>query len=290
MNTSSRRFLARAASSLALALTASVLSAGCAHAETPISADTAVGQRDGEAAGAAEVARPAPISVLAVGDHAVFRSGLRAVVESRPDLRYLADTADAAAVPADIRRLRPDVALVDLDSAGLDRVLAAEPEQTFGSTRILTFTDHATDENVYRAVRLGASGFLTKDLGAEQLVSAIRRTAREDALIDPRLTRRLVTRLADGPDPFPQAPAAASLTAREHEVLLLIAAAHTNPEIAALLDIGEQTVKSHVSHILAKLGVRDRVHAAVYAHTRRLVRAPALTGPAAGPTVSGDEV
>ncbi|RDI55342.1 LuxR C-terminal-related transcriptional regulator [Nocardia mexicana] len=287
--TSTRRILARAASSLALAVTATVLSAGYAQADTSIAApsDTTVGRCDAASTAAGtpgerhierdrcdavpptDTARQA-VSVLIIGDRGVFRSGLRAVIGGRADMRYLAETTDAATVPEDIRRLRPDVALLDLDIPGLDAVLTAEPEQTFGSTRFLTFTDHPTDENVYRAMRLGASGFLTKNLSSERLISAIQRTAHEDALLDPRLTRRMMTRLAYGANPFPPAPEAASLTTREHEVLLLVAAAHTNPEIADILGIGEQTVKTHVSNVLAKIGVRDRVQAAVYAHTRRL--------------------
>ncbi|WP_280264600.1 response regulator transcription factor [Nocardia wallacei] len=290
MAASARRFLARAASSFGLALTATALTAGYAHADIPIAGqgDSTVVQCDSDPAVAAapgernvecdrcdtvpraETARNATISVLVVGDQGVFRSGLRAVVGGRSDLRYLPETTDAATLPADIRRLRPDIALLDLDIPSLDAMITADPEQTFGSTRILTFTDHVTDENVYRAMRLGASGLLTKNLGSRQLISAIHRTALEDALIDPRLTRRVTARLANGTNPFPPAPEADSLTTRESEVLLLIAAAHTNPEIADILGIGEQTVKTHVSNVLAKLGVRDRVHAAVYAHTHRL--------------------
>ncbi|WP_280364653.1 response regulator transcription factor [Nocardia wallacei] len=290
---SSRRLLARAATSLALAATATMLTAGCAHAHTTIAGhtDSTLGQREpgsapkspGDVAGQPTTcdrcdtappptARTSTISVLIAGDQVVFRSGVRAVVGTQTDLHCVAEVG-AATAPADLRRLRPDVAVLDLDTPGLDDALAADPTLTDG-TRLLTFTEHATDENLYRAVRLGASGFLTKDLPAERLVTAIRRAAHQDDLIDPRLTRRLVTRLAHGDDPFPPAPEAEALTTREHEILLLIARAHTNPEIAELLGIGEQTVKTHVSHVLSKLGVRDRVHAAVYAHTRHLVPAP----------------
>ncbi|WP_433709434.1 LuxR C-terminal-related transcriptional regulator [Nocardia sp. CA-084685] len=141
-------------------------------------------------------------------------------------------------------------------------------------TRILTLATSDTDENPYRALHLGTSGFLTKALPSEDLISAIRITARGDILIDPRLTRRLIVRLTDGIELFPAAPEVETLTARQYEVLLLIAKAHTNPEIARALGVGEQTVKTHVSNMLAKLGVRDRVHAVVHAHTRRLVPAP----------------
>lgn len=273
---SSRRLLARAASSLALAATATMLTAGCAQADTTIAghSDSTLGQRDRCDTAPPLPARTSTISVVVAGDQLVFRSGVRAVVGAQADLRCVAEVGTATA-PTDIRRLRPDVTVLDLDTPGLDNALAAESTLT-DTTRLLTFAEHATDENLYRALRLGASGFLTKDVAADRLVAAVRRAAHQDALIDPRLTRRLITRLADDAEPFPAAPEAESLTAREHEILLLIARAHTNPEIAELLGIGEQTVKTHVSHVLSKLGVRDRVHAAVYAHTRHLV--PRATG------------
>ncbi|WP_280255577.1 response regulator transcription factor [Nocardia wallacei] len=284
---SSRRLLARAASSLALAATATMLTASCAHADTTLGSRTESAQGQGEtgctptpSASSDTAPRPATrtstISVVIAGDQVVFRAGVRAVVGAQPDLHCVAEVG-AATASADIRRLRPDVAVLDLDTPDPDDALAAEPALA-DRTRLLTFTEHATEENLYRALRLGASGFLTKDLAADRLVAAIRRAAHQDALIDPRLTSRLVTRLAHGIEPFAPAPEAESLTTREHEILQLIARAHTNPEIAELLGIGEQTVKTHVSHVLSKLGVRDRVHAAVYAHTRHLVPRAADAG------------
>lgn len=175
----------------------------------------------------------------------------------------------------ELERLRPDVALIDLDLPGFDSPAAVDAVAALGGgTRILTLTGSASDENLYRALCLGATGFLVKTLPADGLISAIRMAARGDALIDPNLTRRLVTRLTGGGEPFPSAPEVENLTAREHQVLQLIAKAYTNPEIAVALGVGEQTVKTHVSNVLAKLGVRDRVHAAVYAHTRRIVAPP----------------
>ncbi|MFI5782281.1 LuxR C-terminal-related transcriptional regulator [Nocardia sp. NPDC051570] len=264
--TTSTRPLLRVVSSLLLAITATMLSVGYAHAEAPPAVRRDIGELDTVAA-----APHSTISVLLAGDHAVFRSGLRAVIGAQPDLRCVAEVADPAAALGDIRRLRPDVAIVDLDMPGLDDPTLDSVAALGGATRILTLATGETDENLYRALRLGASGFLTKSLPSRDLVSAIRTAARGEALIDPRATRRLITRLTDGIEPFPAAPELATLTAREHEVLLLIARAHTNPEIARILGVGEQTIKTHVSNVLAKLGVRDRVQAVVYAHTRRIV-------------------
>ncbi|WP_433654320.1 response regulator [Nocardia sp. CA-128927] len=214
----------------------------------------------------------ATISVLLADNHAVFRSGLRAAIGGQPDIECVAEVDHGIAAIREIERLRPDVALLDLDMPGLDGPAAIDSVAALGgATRILTLTSCDTDENLYRALCLGASGFLVKTLPSTGLISAIRMAARGDALIDPNLTRRLVTRLATGIEPFPTAPEVENLTVREHQVLLLIAQAYTNPEIADALGVGEQTVKTHVSNVLAKLGVRDRVHAAVYAHTRRIV-------------------
>ncbi|MET9489562.1 response regulator transcription factor [Nocardia sp. NPDC006630] len=268
--------LRRAASSLALAITAATLSVGGtiapAHGAAPESWPVAQNSEVVRAPAVADVAPQSTISVLIADGHLVFRSGLRAVIGSQPDIECVAEVGDGAAAISEIRRLQPDVALVCLDMPGLDYSAGAASTSVFGdTTQILTFTNHESDENLYRAMCLGASGFLAKTLPSASLVSAIRTAARGDALIDPALTRRLMARLTAGIEPFPAAPEVETLTAREHQVLLLIANAYTNPEIARTLGVGEQTVKTHVSNVLAKLGVRDRVHAAVYAHTRRIV-------------------
>ncbi|MFG1797184.1 LuxR C-terminal-related transcriptional regulator [Nocardia sp. NPDC049149] len=273
---SSARPLLRVASSLVLAVTAATLSmSGVANAATPTSGTVEKHQplnHPGSPPIGVENPSGSTISVLLADDRAVFRSGLRAAIATQPDLECVAEVDDGAAAIREIERLRPDVALLGLDLPGLDRPAAIDTIAALGgATRILTLTSSDTDENLYRALCLGASGFLTTALPSDGLISAIRMAARGDALIDPTLTRRLVTRLTTGIDPFPTAPEVATLTTREHQVLLLIAKAYTNPEIADTLGVGEQTVKTHVSNVLAKLGVRDRVHAAVYAHTRRIV-------------------
>ncbi|MCM6774813.1 response regulator transcription factor [Nocardia sp. CDC159] len=260
--TTSARPLLRVVSSLVLAIAALALSMGSAVAETPARQEAGLGT----------AVRPAPISVLLANDHIVFRSGLRSVLATQPDIRCVGEVGDGPAAIREMGRLRPDVAILDLDMPGLDDPALVRTVAALGeSTRILALTAHDTEENLYRAMRLGASGFLVKSLPSQDLIAAVRTAARGDALIDPRRTRLLIERLTRGSEPFPSAPEVDTLTAREYEVLLLIAKAHTNPEIARVLGVGEQTVKTHVSNVLAKLGVRDRVHAAVYAHTRRIV-------------------
>ncbi|MFI6865395.1 LuxR C-terminal-related transcriptional regulator [Nocardia sp. NPDC050406] len=268
--TSTRPLLLRLVSTLVLAISATMLSAGTAHAVTPT-----VGRSDTtgfDSSDAVAAPRNSSISVLLANEHVVFRSGLRAVIETQPDLRCVAEVGDGPAALRDLRRLRPDIAILDLDMPGLADPATIESVARSGSaTRILTLATEDTDQNLYRALRLGASAFLVKTLPAADLVTAIRTAAHRTALIDPHRTRTLITRLTHGIDPFPAAPELAALPPREHQVLLLMAKAHTNPEIAEILGVGEQTVKTHVSNVLAKLGVRDRVQAVVYAHTRRIV-------------------
>lgn len=271
--------LLKVASSLVLAFTAATLTAGCAHAETASSCRTVENQQPGDLARSAaplpaslEPPTTSTISVLLADDHLVFRSGLKAVIGTQPDIECVAEVDHGVVAIKEIERLRPRVALLGVDLPGLDDPTAIDTVAALGNTtRILAFASADSDENLYRALRLGATGFLTTALPSTTLISAIHTAARGDSLLDPTRTRRLVTRLTTGIDPFPEAPELQSLTTREHQVLLLIAKAYTNPEIAQTLGVGEQTIKTHVSNVLAKLGVRDRVHAAVYAHTRRIV-------------------
>ncbi|MEV6430745.1 response regulator transcription factor [Nocardia sp. NPDC051463] len=215
----------------------------------------------------------APIRVLIADDHSMFRSGLRAVVDSQADLNCVAEVSEGRAAITEVARLRPDVAILDVRMPKLDGLSATEVIVAAGGTRVLVLTTYDSDANLYRALQAGASGFLLKSLPPEELVAAIRIAARGDALIDPSMTRRLAARFA-GSLALPQTPPQVQqLTAREHEVLLLLADARSNAEIAALLGVGEETVKTHVSRILAKLGVRDRIHAVVFAHKHGLVSA-----------------
>jgi len=217
------------------------------------------------------------LRILLADDHAMFRSGLRAVIDTQPDFACVAEVADGAAAVAETARLRPDVAILDVRMPKLDGLDATAEIMAGGvGTRILVLTTFDTDEYVYRALAAGASGFLLKSLPPEELVTAIRVAARGDALVDPSVTRRLVARFAAGISPAVATPATPPpgldrLTARETEVLLLIAAGHSNSEIGARLYVGDETVKTHVSRVLTKLGLRDRVQAVVYAHRHGLV-------------------
>ena len=214
---------------------------------------------------------------LLADDHAMFRSGLRAILDTQPDLECVAEVADGRAAVAETIRLRPDLAILDVRMPKLDglgaaeAILADDPVRT----RILMLTTFDTDEYVHRALAAGASGFLLKSLPPEELVAAVRVAARGDAYVDPSVTRRLAARFAAAIAPvepeLPAAPGIERLTAREHEVFLLVAAGYTNAEIGARLYVGDETVKTHVSRILAKLGLRDRVHAVRYAYRHGLI-------------------
>ncbi|MEV4241395.1 MULTISPECIES: response regulator transcription factor [unclassified Nocardia] len=213
----------------------------------------------------------APVRVLIADDHSMFRSGLRAVVDSQDDLECVAEVGDGRSAITETARLRPDVAILDVRMPKLDGLAATSAIVAAGGTRVLVLTTYDSDANLYRALQAGASGFLLKSLPPEELVAAIRIAARGDALIDPSMTRRLILRFAGTLAPPDTPPEVQQLTAREREVLLLLADARSNAEIAAALGVGEETVKTHVSRVLAKLGVRDRLHAVVYAHKHGLV-------------------
>ncbi|MGI5453554.1 response regulator [Streptomyces sp. CA-249302] len=224
------------------------------------------------------------VRVLVADDHAMFRSGLRGVLDSQPDLECVAEASDGRSAVSEVRRLRPDVAILDirmplLDGLRATETILADPDNT---TRVILLTTYDQDAYVHRALRAGASGFLLKSLPPEELIAAVRVAARGDALIDPSVTRRLLNRLAEGVAP-PVVPAGLEhLTSRERDVLLLVAEAYTNAEIADRLGIGDETVKTHVSRILTKLDLRDRVQAVAYAHLHGLVKPPS-TPPAPSP-------
>jgi DNA-binding NarL/FixJ family response regulator len=217
------------------------------------------------------------LRILLADDHAMFRSGLRAVLDTQPDFECVAEVADGRAAVSETIRLRPDVAILDVRMPKLDGLVAAETilADRGNDTRVLVLTTFDTDEYVYRALAAGASGFLLKSLPPEELVAAIRIAARGDALIDPSVTHRLVARFAAGiapsNTPAVRAPGLDRLTTRENEVLLLVAAGYSNTEIGARLYVADETVKTHVSRILAKLNLRDRVQAVVYAHRHGLL-------------------
>ncbi|ONI79267.1 DNA-binding response regulator [Actinosynnema sp. ALI-1.44] len=213
------------------------------------------------------------LRVLLADDHAMLRSGMRAIFETQPDLECVAEVADGRAAVAEVTRLRPDVAVLDIRMPKLDGLGATEAilGDRANRTKVILLTTYDSDEYVYRALNAGASGFLLKSLPPEELISAIRVAARGDALIDPSVTQRLIARFAVSIAPPVAPPELSQLTAREREVLQLVAAAYSNAEIAAQLHVGDETVKTHVSRVLSKLGLRDRVHAVAYAHLNGLV-------------------
>ena len=216
------------------------------------------------------------IRVLVVDDEELVRTGLRMILDAEPDLDVVGTASDGAQAVSEARRLRPDVVLMDIRMPAVDglaatRTILGGPDPATCKVVILTTFD--VDEHVYEALRLGASGFLLKDVPADQLVHAIRVAAAGEALLAPSVTRRLIAAFTRQPSPHRavRPPALADLTARELEVLVLLAEGLSNAEIAERLFVGEATVKTHVARILTKLGVRDRVQAVIVAFRAGLV-------------------
>jgi len=213
------------------------------------------------------------IRVLIADDQALVRSGFRLVVETRPDLEVVGEAETGADAVTLARELEPDVILMDVRMPGLNGIEATRQIVASGSTaRILVLTTFDLDEYVYEAVRAGASGFLLKDVRPGDLVDAVRLVAAGNALLGPTVTRRLLERFAADAPPATDDGAVARLTEREREILRLLAAGLSNAEIAEQLVLSETTVKSHVSSVLRKLGVRDRVQAVIVAYDSGLVR------------------
>jgi len=222
------------------------------------------------------------IRVLLVDDQPLLRAGFRMILEAEPDLSVVGEAADGYDAVEEARRLRPDVVLMDIRMPRLDgveatrRLLAAPDadgaEHNGAAPRILILTTFDLDEYVVEALRAGASGFLLKDTPTEHLVDAIRVVARGDAVVAPSVTRRLLDRFARHlPGERDVGARISTLTAREREVLTLMARGLSNGEIAQQLIVSETTVKTHVGRVLAKLGARDRVQAVVTAYETGLV-------------------
>ena len=208
------------------------------------------------------------LRVLLVDDHALARAAYRMVLDPEPDIEIVGEAADGRQAIHAAARLHPDVVLMDVRMPELDGIAATRAIVEAGAgARVLVLTTFDLDEYVYDALAAGASGFLLKDVGPEQLAAAIRVVAAGDALLAPSVTRRLVDELArSGRRPAPAPPALDELTPRELQVLRLLARGCSNAEIAAELVVEETTVKTHVSRLLAKLGLRDRVQAVVFAY------------------------
>jgi DNA-binding NarL/FixJ family response regulator len=218
------------------------------------------------------------VSIVVADDHEVVRGGFAALLDTQPDFTVLGTASDGSEAVRVCRELRPDVVLMDVRMPGLDGIEATRQLAGTGESgpRVLILTTFDLDQYVFDALRAGASGFLLKDVTAERLFDAVRVVAAGEALLAPAVTRRLIsefTRLR----PVHQAQDAASsaalsaLTPRETEVLRLVAEGLSNPELARRLVVTEETVKTHVSRILAKLGLRDRTQAVVAAYESGLV-------------------
>jgi DNA-binding NarL/FixJ family response regulator len=210
------------------------------------------------------------IRVLVADDQSMVRAGFRMLLSQEADIEVVAEAADGRDAVDKASRYRPSVVLMDIRMPELDgleatrRIIAADP-----AARILILTTFDLDEYVYEALRAGASGFVLKDDPPEQLLAAIRTVAAGDALLSPAITRRVIEQFTRVGRPAPP-PALQELTDRELDVLRLVARGLSNAEIGRELYIGETTVKTHVTHILQKLGLRDRVQAVVFAHELRL--------------------
>lgn len=235
----------------------------------------------------------APLRVLLVDDHAVMRAGFRMILESEPGIVVVGEAATGAEAVRAAHELTPDVICMDVQMPDMDGIEATRrlTADAAVSASVVIVTTFDRDDYLFQALSAGASGFLLKNAGPEELVTAVRVAAAGDALLAPAVTKRVIERFAadaparvmssvpapSGPPPAapPEAPAdapslVADLTEREAEVLRLLAHALSNAEIAQRLFIGEATVKTHVSNVLQKLGARDRVAAVVYAHRHGL--------------------
>ncbi|MGC4770239.1 response regulator [Micromonospora sp. DT44] len=221
------------------------------------------------------VAPARPVRILLADDQPLLRTGFRMVLGAEGDLDVVAEAGDGVEAVELSRRLLPDVVLMDIRMPRMDGVAATRAiVDSRLPVRVLVLTTFDLDEYVVGALRAGASGFLAKDVPAEELIAAIRTVAGGDAVVAPRILRRLLDRFADLlPDPAATPSAALNaLTDREREVLVQVARGLSNAEIASVLSVSETTVKTHVGHLLTKLRLRDRVQAVVLAYESGLVR------------------
>jgi DNA-binding NarL/FixJ family response regulator len=212
------------------------------------------------------------IGVLVADDQELVRAGFRMILETQADLQVVGEAGDGVQAVAAARRLRPEVVLMDIRMPTLDGLQATKLIVAAGSgSRVVILTTFDLDQYVYQALAAGASGFLLKNAPPEQLISAVRVVAAGDGLLAPQVTRRVIEQFIRLPPPG-GTDALGGLTAREREVLTLVARGLSNAEIAAQLFVSDATVKSHVAHLLAKLQLRDRVQAVVLAYESGLVR------------------
>jgi DNA-binding NarL/FixJ family response regulator len=221
------------------------------------------------------------IRVLIVDDQALVRAGFRMILEPQEGIEVVGEASDGEEGVRAAQQLQPDVTLMDIRMPVLDGIAATRLLAGPGVPRplkVVILTTYDVDEYVYDALSAGASGFLLKDVPPEDLVQGVRIVAAGDALLAPTVTRRLIAEFAHRSRPSrPEMPSVGVLTARELEVLELVARGLSNSEIAASLYVSENTVKTHVAHLLDKLGLRDRVHTVVYAYEAGIVE-PGVKG------------
>ncbi|MCI2956591.1 response regulator transcription factor [Agromyces atrinae] len=220
------------------------------------------------------------IRVLVVDDQDLVRAGFRTILASEPGIVVVGEASDGAAAVTAARDLRPDVVCMDVQMPGMDgleatRLLTADPSV---DAAVLVLTTFNREDYLFTALQAGASGFLLKNSSPEKLIEAVQIVARGDALLSPDVTRHVISAVAAtrgqgaaSAPPVAQNPELDSLTDREREVLELLAEGLSNAEIAARIYVGEATVKTHVSKVLMKLGLRDRIHAVVYAYENGVV-------------------
>jgi len=216
---------------------------------------------------------PGPIRVLVVDDQELVRSGFCVILEAAEGITVVGEAADGAAAVSAAADCHPDVVLMDIRMPGMDGLEAARLLTGSSSApKVIMLTTFDLDEYVYEALRAGASGFLLKDSPRADLIAAVHAAAAGQAMLAPTVTRRLIEAFARRPPATSPAPSRlASLTAREREVLVLMARGASNAEIAAALFVSEATVKTHVGNVLAKLGLRDRVQAVILAYETGIV-------------------
>ena len=213
------------------------------------------------------------IRVLVVDDHAVVREGLRTFLELQDGIEVVGEAGDGEEGVREAQRLRPDVILMDLTMPGQDGVWAMQRlRDMVPAARIVVLTSNADDSRLLAAIRAGAAGYLLKNVQPQELARAVRAAHAGGALLDPDVAARLVDAIAQAPTPPPTAGPADQLTPRERQVLELIGEGGSNKVIARALGVSEKTVKTHVGHILAKLGVNDRTQAALFAARAGLLR------------------
>ncbi len=211
------------------------------------------------------------IRVLLADDQELMRAGFRMILSSEPGLEVVGEAADGAEAIARAAQLAPDVILMDVQMPGTDGLAATREITRTSTAKVVILTTFDREDYLFEALQAGAAGFLLKNASPEDLIQAVRVVARGDAMLAPELTRRVLDRFAVSPGPVQRPDRLNQLTEREWDILRLLAEGASNAEIAQQLFVGEATVKTHVSRVLAKLGLRDRVQAVVFAYESGVV-------------------